>query len=86
MITRPLTLEFDGDINNYPVNAIVTIKGEPYQNILKVDISDFMYRISNPIDSKHHLPQVKLEQSFLNIIMHSLKEGIHLDQSYQRTY
>ncbi len=49
MITRPLTLEFDGDINDYPVNAIVTIKGEPYQNILRVNIPDFMYRISNPI-------------------------------------
>jgi len=86
MITRPLTLEFDGDINDYPVNAIVTIKGEPYQNILRVNIPDFMYRISNPIESKYHFPQTRLEQSFLDIIMHSLKEGIHLDQSYQRTY
>jgi hypothetical protein len=86
MITRPLTLEFDGDINDYPVNAIVTINGEPYQNIFRVNITDFMYRISNPIESKYHFPQTKLEQSFLDIIMHSLKEGIHLDQSYQKTY
>lgn len=73
MITRPLTLEFEGDINYYPVNAIVTIKGEPYQNILKINISEFMYRISNPIERKYHLPQTKLDEPFLDIIMHSLK-------------
>lgn len=37
MKALPLTLNFDDDINEYPASSILTIKGEEYQNIIKIN-------------------------------------------------
>jgi hypothetical protein len=86
MKALPLTLQFNDDINNYPLDSILTIKGEPYHNIIHINLDQFLYAINNPLAVQSHLPQIGLYESFLSKIGYSIREGALLDQSYQKTF
>lgn len=86
MKALPLTLQFDDDINNYPLDNIVTIKGEPYHNIIKIKGDELLYSINNPLPIQSHRPHIHIDNSFLAKISSNIRQAAVQDLSYQKTY
>jgi|LakMenEpi03Aug12_release.lakeMendotaPanAssembly.Ray.scaffolds.fasta_scaffold776792_1 hypothetical protein len=69
----PITLDFNDDINNYPLDSIRTIKGEPYSNILRINIDEFLFSINNPLPVRFHVPQIYLDHAFIAKIAFNIR-------------
>jgi hypothetical protein len=73
MKALPLTLDFNEDINYYPLDTIRTIKGEPYSNIIQIRCDQLLFSINSPLTAQHHLPQIHLDDRFLQKISFSIR-------------
>lgn len=86
MKALPVGLDFYEDVNDYPVGPILTIKGEPYQNIVRIKPEELLFAVNNPRDCSLHKPQIMMDEGFLGKLAYSLRQGALLDLSYQKTY
>ena len=86
MKALPVGLEFNDDVNDYPVGPILTIKGEPYQNIVRIKPDELLFAVNNPLDCSFHRPQIMMDEGFMGKLAYSLRQGALLDLSYQKTY
>jgi len=64
----PLTLDFSGDINDYPKGDVLNIRGQPHQHMINIDPSTLLFYLNNLSALTLHNPEIIIDISFLRMI------------------
>lgn len=52
----PLTLDFRGDINDYPKGEVLNIRGQPHKHMIKIDVNSLLSYFNNLSPLNLHRP------------------------------
>lgn len=68
-----LTLDFDGDINDYPRGDVLNIRGQPHEHMINLNPSILLFYLNNQLEVSLHSPEIAIEPCFLQMIDHNLR-------------
>lgn len=74
------------DINNFPRGSLLNVRLEEHQNQIKVSPLELVQAINKRRVPEEHIPQIKIDQQFMQVIEANLREAETEEQIYSKTF